>query len=89
MTKPAYWFFSLLGWGETEVVHCTTLEWLMNKLGYLIETAEKVEVANIDQHQHHFIHHKSHIDWPGTELWSPWLVAGKYPPVLYLGLYIR
>jgi hypothetical protein len=44
-----------------EVTHCTTLELLMNKMGYLIEMAEKVEVANTDPPQHHFIHHKTHI----------------------------
>jgi hypothetical protein len=50
------------------------------------ELAGEAEVFGGDVPQCNFVHHKSHMTWPGLEHGQPRWEAGDQPPELWQGL---
>jgi hypothetical protein len=67
--------FSFLGWCGTESTITQAITGLLYEPRMMEQSAEclakETEELGENVHQFRFVHHKSHMTWPGLEPWPP------------------
>jgi hypothetical protein len=77
--------------------YCATLSWRWLVFSFFLVMEHrwnevdrgKPKYSGKNLSQCHFIHHKSHMDWPGIEPRPPRWEAGNYPPEPWHGVHFN